>query len=118
MPPFPQLEFHRRGVGLVPAPGTTESAIHVEMDKARPMRSCTCAASRRKTCDHLKELSRRLAAEGVWFANAYSAATWTKPSIATLMTSLYPSEHGLVRLGRADPNGRFVTEKLPPSGTR
>ena len=59
----------------------------------------------------------RLAAEGVWFADAYSAATWTKPSIATLMTSLYPSEHGLVRLGGADPTGRFVTEKLPRAST-
>ncbi len=59
----------------------------------------------------------RLAAEGVWFTDAYSSATWTKPAMATLMTSLYPSEHGLVRLGEADTTGRFVTEKLPRSST-
>ena len=40
-----------------------------------------------------------LAAEGVNFTAAFSHSTWTKPSIATLMTSLYPSQHGLQRVG-------------------
>ncbi len=55
----------------------------------------------------------RLAGQGVYFKNAYSQATWTKPSIATLMTSLYPTEHGLVRLGVGDAAGGFVTDRLP-----
>ncbi|MEZ4598155.1 MAG: sulfatase, partial [Chloroflexota bacterium] len=59
----------------------------------------------------------RLAAEGALFTEAYSQATWTKPSIATLMTSLYPTEHGLVRLGQTDPSGRFVTDRLSRSAT-
>lgn len=58
----------------------------------------------------------RLAGEGVLFTRAYAHATWTKPSIATLFTSVYPSEHGLVRLGREEA-GRFVTEKLPRAAT-
>ena len=37
----------------------------------------------------------RLAAEGVNFTQAFSHSTWTKPSVATLFTSLYPSQHGL-----------------------
>ncbi len=41
----------------------------------------------------------RLAAEGVHFTTAIAHSTWTKPSIATLFTSLYPSWHGLVRVG-------------------
>ncbi len=61
MPIPPQLELHRQGIGLVPAPGTSESAIHVDTDKGRPMRSCTCAASRDRTCRHLKELSQLVA---------------------------------------------------------
>lgn len=35
-----------------------------------------------------------LAHEGVTYANAYSPATWTLPSHASLFTGLYPSEHG------------------------
>lgn len=36
-----------------------------------------------------------LARDAVRFENAYSQASWTRPSIATILTSLYPSEHGL-----------------------
>jgi arylsulfatase A-like enzyme len=39
-----------------------------------------------------------LAASGVNFTRAFSNATWTKPAIATLFTSRFPSEHGLVAL--------------------
>lgn len=38
----------------------------------------------------------RLAAEGIDFTNAFAAATWTRPSMASMMTSLYPSEHGML----------------------
>lgn len=38
----------------------------------------------------------RLAREGVRFSNAISQASWTRPSVASLMTGLYPSQHGLV----------------------
>lgn len=39
-----------------------------------------------------------LAAEGINFSRAFSHSTWTKPSIATLFTSVYPSQHGLDQL--------------------
>lgn len=35
-----------------------------------------------------------LAAESLVFENAYTTAPWTKPSVATLLTGLYPSSHG------------------------
>jgi arylsulfatase A-like enzyme len=35
-----------------------------------------------------------LAREGVVFKNAYSPSSWTLPSTASLLTSLYPREHG------------------------
>ncbi|MEO8276098.1 MAG: sulfatase [Thermoanaerobaculia bacterium] len=41
----------------------------------------------------------KLAAEGIRFKSAYANGTWTKPSMATLFTGLYPSEHGLLRVG-------------------
>ena len=37
----------------------------------------------------------RLAAESVVFENCFSQAPWTKPSAASLLTSLYPGTHGL-----------------------
>ena len=40
----------------------------------------------------------RLAASGALFANAQSAASWTIPSVASILTSLYPSQLGLVEL--------------------
>ncbi|HXV61203.1 MAG TPA: sulfatase [Vicinamibacteria bacterium] len=38
---------------------------------------------------------KRLASEGVLFLNNVSQATWTKVSTPSLMTSLYPSTHGV-----------------------
>jgi choline-sulfatase len=35
-----------------------------------------------------------LARRGTRFARAYSTAPWTMPSVASIMTGLYPSEHG------------------------
>lgn len=38
----------------------------------------------------------RLAAVGVRFEHAVSQAPWTLPSVATIHTALYPSQHGAV----------------------
>lgn len=40
----------------------------------------------------------RLADEAVLFRRAYSPAPWTQPSVASLLTSRLPSEHGVLRL--------------------
>jgi arylsulfatase A-like enzyme len=37
----------------------------------------------------------RMAAEGVRFSRFYSASSWTAPSYASMMTSQYPSRHGV-----------------------
>jgi arylsulfatase len=37
----------------------------------------------------------RFARANLWFAHAVAQAPWTKPSIATLFTSLYPTQHGV-----------------------
>ncbi len=41
----------------------------------------------------------RLAAESIVFEDCFSNAPWTKPSVATLLTSLYPAVHGVTRMG-------------------
>jgi hypothetical protein len=37
-----------------------------------------------------------LAADGVRAAHTFSQASWTRPSVATILTGLYPSSHGAV----------------------
>ncbi len=53
----------------------------------------------------------KLAADGVSFTAAFAPATWTRPSMATLMTSLYPPEHGL-QANLEQREGRFLTPVL------
>lgn len=38
----------------------------------------------------------RIAAEGIIFRNAYAPSSWTLPSTASMLTSLYPQEHGAI----------------------
>lgn len=55
------FEYHRAGIGLVPTAGQGQegSAIYVELPTSeKPLRSCTCDESRKKTCSHLKALNR------------------------------------------------------------
>ena len=37
----------------------------------------------------------RLAAESLLFENAFAPAPWTKPAVASMLTSLYPQVHGI-----------------------
>ena len=39
---------------------------------------------------------KRLARDSVVFRNAHSTSTWTAPATASLFTSLYPPQHGVV----------------------
>jgi arylsulfatase A-like enzyme len=45
----------------------------------------------------------RLAADGVLYRNAIAQASWTLPSMATLLTSRYPSHHGADSAGHSLP---------------
>src|SRR5689334_16389033 len=47
----------------------------------------------------------RMAAEGFRFSQFYSAAPWTTPSYASIMTSQYPSKHGATLLRAGDWEG-------------
>lgn len=52
-------------------------------------------------------LLRQMAAQGVLFRNCLTQATWTKVSTPSLMTSLYPTSHGV----------KHITDRLPSSAT-
>ncbi len=46
-----------------------------------------------------------LAANAIRFDRAYSSAPWTSPAVASILTGLHPSEHGLVKVGNGLPSG-------------
>ena len=58
-----------------------------------------------------------LAREGVTYTNAFALSTWTRPSVATMLTSLFPSQAGaLNRWGRLDESVPYLPELLRRKG--
>jgi arylsulfatase len=53
----------------------------------------------------------RLAEQGVRFSHYYTVAPWTAPSYSSLMTSLYPSRHGVTIFWK--PERHPLNEKVP-----
>ncbi len=53
-----------------------------------------------------------LANESVLFLNAYAQSPWTKPSIPTLFTSLYPIQHGVYEGEKPDSAGYLESDVL------
>jgi arylsulfatase A-like enzyme len=60
-----------------------------------------------------------LASDGTRFAHAYSQASWTRPSVATILTSLYPSSHKAVHKSDVLPDAVVtLPEVLQAAGYR
>jgi arylsulfatase A-like enzyme len=58
-----------------------------------------------------------LAARGTVFTNTYAASSWTCPSVASLFTSRYPSQHHVVRFTSKLPDEEVtLAETLAPLG--
>jgi arylsulfatase A-like enzyme len=57
-----------------------------------------------------------LAADGVVFENAFSQTNWTLPSVASLMTGLYPSRHGIRGNQRLLPDSTHLAPLMARSG--
>ncbi len=87
---------------LSPGPGRPRGVILVQMDTLR-RDHLDAYGHQRPTAPHLE----RLAAEGVLFRNAFAQAPWTKVSTPSILTSLYPSTHGV----------REFSDRLPASAT-
>lgn len=49
-----------------------------------------CYGYHKETSPFIDEFS----AEGVLFVNAFANASWTKPTVASLLTGMYPNKHG------------------------
>lgn len=70
---------------------------------------------RRQTSPNLSQLASR----ALLFRNSYSASTWTLPSTASLLTGLYPDQHGVRRLPDVlPPEANTLAEKLQALGYR
>ncbi|UCG33485.1 MAG: sulfatase [Phycisphaerales bacterium] len=67
------------------------------IDTLRADRLNVYGYDRHVTSPHMDALAR----SGVVFEQAYSPAPWTLPSVASLMTSQFPCEHGLVETRQA-----------------
>lgn len=74
--------------------GSRTNVLIIGVDTLRPDH-LGCYGYLRDTTPNIDSL----AAEGVLFEKALSQAPWTLPSFATVFTSLYPTQHGAVRLG-------------------
>lgn len=60
-----------------------------------------------------------LAGEGTLFENAVAQSSWTGPSVASLFTSVYPSQHGMTQFGSTLATGRpTLAEELRRGGYR
>ncbi|HVD45218.1 MAG TPA: sulfatase, partial [Rubrobacter sp.] len=57
----------------------------------------------------------RLAQQGIVFENAISQGSWTRPSTASMMTGLYPSQHGVGSRWSKTDEGRLSARSLDPS---
>ena len=61
--------------------------------------------------------ARRLAARGVSFENMRSNSSWTRPSVASMLTSLGPASHGIHGLeDKLDPTLAYLPQLLKQQG--
>ncbi|HEX6901453.1 MAG TPA: DEAD/DEAH box helicase [Thermoanaerobaculia bacterium] len=122
MPVFTHLEFHRTGIGLVPeGPGQKDTAIYVAQvpGSGKPLRSCTCPQSKKKTCDHLLDLSRAVAEiEKAFLARSweetFAASVWHR--LARLLFEGNPQSSAKVRVLRIPRDPAPVIRVTSPSG--
>jgi arylsulfatase A-like enzyme len=94
---------------VVPRP---DHIIFIVVDALRPDH-LGCYGYRRPTSPNIDLLAGR----GVRFENAYSNAPWTKPSVASMFTSLYPNVHQAInRFDVLSENASTLAERLKAAG--
>lgn len=86
-----------RAATAAPAKGPNVILIVVDTLRADHLSCYGAATSKTPVID-------ALAADGTRFAHMYSQASWTRPSFATIFTSLYPSSHRAIHKSDALPD--------------
>jgi arylsulfatase A-like enzyme len=92
----------RQRVATEAAGGPPRTVILVQLDTLRKDHLDLYGYAR-QTAPTLK----RLAQEGAWFEHAVTQTGWTKAATTSIMTSLYPTTHGV----------HGIPDRLPSSGT-
>jgi arylsulfatase A-like enzyme len=96
--------------GRVPSP--PGPVVVYVVDALRPDRMSVYGASR-----NTSPAAARLAREAVVYENAFAVSTWTRPSVATMLTSVLPSTSAtLSRWGRLDESVGYLPEALRGKG--
>jgi arylsulfatase A-like enzyme len=55
----------------------------------------------------------KIASQGIVFENAFSASSWTAPATASIFTSLYPIQHGVIRGFWSSKNRKVEFHRIP-----
>lgn len=119
---FANFEFHRAGIGLLPAAGQGQegSALYVKSPTSdKPLRSCTCEESRGKVCDHLKALIQgvetfRVAFDGRSWHEVFKESVWYNLGRELFAGSAYP--YSAVHLSEVEVEGRRIVRIRDPQG--
>jgi arylsulfatase A-like enzyme len=72
----------------------------------------SCYGYHRRTTPNIDQFAQ----DSVLFNNAYSTAVWTPPAHASMLTGLYPSQHGVVDQNRLSRNIATIAETLSQNG--
>ena len=122
MSDYTNFELHRLGIGLVPERGQGQegSAIFIEQSNdSRPLRSCTCEDSKRKTCAHLKALTRgvnslrALYSDQSW-EQVFSASVWHR--LAHQLFDGMPVASSDVSISKVESDGGSFLRVTAPGG--
>lgn len=54
----------------------------------------------------------RMANEGTWYAHAIAPCSWTKPTMASVLTGLYPQRHGVIYSARMEDPANPTSDRL------
>lgn len=96
-----------------PGPGKRRPNVVLIIIEAMAPAHCSLYGYERDTTPFLREL----AAECVVFEEAYATSSWTRPSVASIFTGLYPSQHAALEIkDRLSPELLTLAEVLKANG--
>ncbi|MBD3367374.1 MAG: sulfatase-like hydrolase/transferase [Candidatus Eisenbacteria bacterium] len=112
--------FGPGGSGMTPVGATASSSpLSVLLVTIDTLRADHLGCYNGPDAESLTPTVDRLAADGLRFENAVVPMVVTDPSHASMLTGLYPEEHGVVRNSvQLDPAATTVTEVLAAAGLR
>ena len=94
---FPELEFHRTGIGMVADPHEPDRGSPVFLANVagsrRPLTFCSCSAGRRAVCDCLRRLEEQITEyQQVWKGQTW-AETFPESRMHRLAQKIFEGDH-------------------------